>query len=101
MFPHLRLHVFFPEVQNLPLVVRERSQNIPDAVAAVQNLFDLPGLQRQAFDDRKFQACRRAPVANGRDTRQIEVMLPLRAVGGLDDATGRKQSGFEGIVRSR
>jgi hypothetical protein len=95
MFPHLRFYIFFPEVQNLPLVAHERLQHVPDVVAAVQNVLHFPGFQRQTFENGKFHACRRAPVANGSDFRQIKVMLPMRAVVGLDDTTGRVQGGFE------
>ena len=84
MFPHLRLHVVFPEVQNLPLIACERLQHFPHVVAAVKNVPHFPGLQRQTFDNGKFQACRRVAMANGSDSRQINGMLPLRAVIGLN-----------------
>jgi hypothetical protein len=85
MFSHLCGHVVFPNLKNLSLVVRERLQHFSHIVAAVQNVFHFPGLQRQTFDNRKFQACLRATVTNGCDFRQINGMLPLRAVVDLDD----------------
>ncbi|MBU6402971.1 MAG: hypothetical protein KGS61_21835, partial [Verrucomicrobia bacterium] len=98
VFPHLRFHIVFPEIQNLPLVAHERLQHFPHVVAAVQNAFHFPGFQRQAFHDGEFQTCRRAPMANGRDFRQIKVVPPFRAVVGLDDTARRKQRGFERVV---
>jgi len=99
MFSYMRFDIFFPEAQNLPLIACKRLQHFPDIVAAIQSFFNLPGVQGQAFDDGKFHACRRVPMANGSDVRQVNVMLPLRAVVSLDDAAGHKQGGFEGIVR--
>jgi hypothetical protein len=85
MFPNLSRHIVFPKGQNLPLVARKRLQHFARIVAAVQNVFHFPGLQRQTFHHREFQACRCAAVTNGGDFRQINGMLPLRAVVGLDD----------------
>jgi hypothetical protein len=84
--PDLRCHIVFPKGQNLPLVTRECLQHFARNGTAVQNVFHFPGLQRQTFDHREFQACRCAAVTDGGDFRYINGMLPLRAVVGLNDA---------------
>jgi hypothetical protein len=98
MLFHLRLYVVLPEIQNLLLVADKISQNVPDVVSAVQNLFGFTGRQRQTFDNGKFQARFRSPVANGRDFRQIKAMPPFRAVVGLDGSPKRKQRGSKSLV---
>ena len=40
-------------------------------------------------------------MTNGSDFRQINIMLPFRAVVGLNDAARRKQRGFERVVAYR
>lgn len=98
MLSHLRFDIFFPKVQNLPLIVRERLQHFSRVVAPVQNDFLFPGFQRQTFDDGKFQACGCAAMADGSYVRQTNSVLPLHPVVGLDDVAQRLQGGSGSVV---